>query len=95
MSDPYVRLETAAQLARLPVRRVRRYLRAGLVRPSRLEGRVVLFDQAELARLRRIRRLNEDLGLNSTGVEVVLRLLDQIEAMRAQSNNGGTTWRST
>jgi DNA-binding transcriptional MerR regulator len=95
MSDSYVRLEMAARLTRLPVRRVRGYLRAGLVRPSRLEGRAVLFDQAELVRLRRIRRLAEDLGLNSAGVEVALRLLDQIEALRAQSNNGGTTWRST
>ena len=78
------RLEVAAQLAGLPPWRVRRYLRAGLVRPARA-GRVVLFSEAEVARLRKIRRLTEDLGLNLAGVEVVLRLLDEIAVLQAQS----------
>jgi MerR family transcriptional regulator, heat shock protein HspR len=95
MTDRYVELRTAALLVRLPPGRVRRYVRAGLVRPARVQGRAVLFGEPELARLRRIRRLAEDLGLNSAGVEVALRLLDQIEALHAQLDNGGTTWRST
>jgi DNA-binding transcriptional MerR regulator len=79
----YVRLEAAAQLVRLSARRVRRYVEAGLVQPSRIEGDEPLFGDAELARLRRIRRLREDLGLNSAGVEVTLRLLDEIVALHA------------
>jgi MerR family transcriptional regulator/heat shock protein HspR len=79
------RLEVAAELAGLPPRRVRRYLRAGLVRPARVAGRVVLFSEAEVARLRKIRRLTDDLGLNLAGVEVVLRLLDESAVLRAQS----------
>jgi DNA-binding transcriptional MerR regulator len=79
----YIRLEVAAELVRLPTSRVRRYVRAGLIRPARVEGRILLFSEAELARLRKIRRLNEDLGLNQAGVEVALRLLDEIEALRA------------
>ncbi len=79
----YVRLEVAARLVRLPPARVRRYVRAGLVQPPRVEGRSPLFSEAELARLRRIRRLADDLGLNAAGVEVAVRLLDEIEALRA------------
>lgn len=79
----YCSLETAARLVRLPPAHVRRYVRAGLVRPARIEGRVTLFGDAELARLRRIRRLRDDLGLNTAGMEVVLRLLDEIQALRA------------
>ena len=75
-------LETAAQLVRLPPARVRRYVRVGLIRPARVEGRIVYFSDAELARLRTIRRLGEDLGLNSAGVEVALRLVDEIRALR-------------
>lgn len=75
-------LEVAARLVRLPAGRVRRYVRVGLIRPTRLEGRTVFFGEEELARLRRIRRLVEDLGLNMAGVEIVLRLVDELEAAR-------------
>jgi DNA-binding transcriptional MerR regulator len=75
-------LETAARLTRLPPARVRRYVRVGLIRPARVEGRAVFFDEAELARLRTIRRLGEDLGLNTAGVEVALRLVDEIRTLR-------------
>ena len=75
-------LETAARLSRLPPARVRRYIRVGLIRPSRVEGRTVFFSEVELARLRTIRRLGEDLGLNAAGVEVALRLVDEIRTLR-------------
>jgi DNA-binding transcriptional MerR regulator len=75
-------LETAARLSRLPPAHVRRYVRVGLIRPSRVEGRTVFFSDAELARLRTIRRLGEDLGLNAAGVEVALRLIDEIRTLR-------------
>jgi MerR family transcriptional regulator/heat shock protein HspR len=82
--DGEVALEDAARLARIPAARVRRYVRVGLVRPVRVERRVAFFGEAELAQLRRIRRLNEDLGINTAGVEVVLRLLGEIEALQAE-----------
>ena len=75
-------LETAARLSRLPPARVRRYIRVGLVRPSLVEGRKAFFSEVELARLRTIRRLGEDLGLNAAGVEVALRLVDEIRTLR-------------
>jgi MerR family transcriptional regulator/heat shock protein HspR len=76
-------LDAAASQARVPSRRVRQYVRIGLLRPSRVEGRTVYFSEPELARLRKIRRLQDDLGLNVAGVEVVLRLLDEIETLQA------------
>jgi MerR family transcriptional regulator, heat shock protein HspR len=85
----YWRLEVAAGLARMPPGRVRRFVQRGLVRPSRIEGRSFLFGEAELARLRKIRRLTEDLGLNVAGVEVALRLIEEVEALRAQLGRRG------
>jgi MerR family transcriptional regulator/heat shock protein HspR len=79
----YWRLEVAADLVRLPPTCIRRYVRHGLVHPSRVEGKVLLFDDSGLARLRKIRRLTEDLGLNIAGAEVALHLLDEIDALRA------------
>jgi DNA-binding transcriptional MerR regulator len=55
-------------------------MRIGLVRPTAVEGRVVVFGEDQVTRLRRIRRLRDDLGLNVAGIEVVMRLLDRLEA---------------
>ena len=76
-------LESVAQQVRVAPARLRYYVRIGLVTPSRVEGRRVYFGDAELARLRKIRRLHDDLGLDRAGVEVALRLLDEIERLRA------------
>ena len=69
-------------MTRLAPARVRRLVRLGLVRPGRLESGAVLFDDADIARLRRIRRLAEDLGLSVAAIGVVLHLIDQIEALQ-------------
>ena len=63
---------------------VRRYTRLGLVVPSARRGRAPLYSEADLARLRKVVRLTRDLGLNLAGVEVVLRLTDEIEALRRE-----------
>jgi chaperone modulatory protein CbpM len=76
-------LEAAARMTRLPPARVRRFVRVGLIRPIRVEGRNAFFSDAELARLRTIRRLGEDLGLNAAGIEVALRLIDEIRTLRS------------
>ncbi|HZW34543.1 MAG TPA: chaperone modulator CbpM [Isosphaeraceae bacterium] len=83
--DPiqYWRLEMVAEMVRLPPRRIRAYVRRGLIRPAQRAGRAMLFGEAEISRLRRIRRLREDLGINLAGLEVVLRLLDEIASLRA------------
>jgi MerR family transcriptional regulator/heat shock protein HspR len=90
----------AARVAHVSVASVRHYVRAGLVRPSRIEGRLIFFDEMGLARLRMIRRLREDLGLNVAGIEVALRLLEEIRLLRAaleerHQADGGSRWRST
>jgi MerR family transcriptional regulator/heat shock protein HspR len=76
------RLEVAAQMVRVTPARVRYYVRAGFVRPSRVEGSAAFFGDDELARMRRIRRLQEDLGLNAAGIEVVLHLIDEIQQLQ-------------
>ena len=80
----YYRIAVAARLVGLPPARLRRYVRAGLVQPTGEERGAPLLGERELARLRRMRRLTVDLGLNAAGVEVAMRLLDEIAALRAQ-----------
>jgi MerR family transcriptional regulator/heat shock protein HspR len=105
--DPEGRLSVAAaaRRARLTQGRVREAIRLGFVRPQQLDGSAEWLTEADLGRLRRMRRLREDLGLNTAGIEVVLRLIDQIEMLQAGRpttrtrvtlmRSGGPRWRST
>ena len=74
----------AARLAGVTPARLRRYERAGLLRPVQRHGRIRLYSAAQVAQVRRIRRLHEDLGINLAGVEIILRLLAQIEALQTE-----------
>jgi MerR family transcriptional regulator, heat shock protein HspR len=76
-------LETVAEQVHVAPARIRYYVRIGLLTPSRVEGRRVYFAESEMARMRKIRRLHDDLGLDRAGVEVALRLLDEIDRLRA------------
>lgn len=60
-----------------------RYERAGLLRP-RLVNDVRFYTVGDMDRLSTIRRLTDICGVNLAGVDVVLRLLDEIETLQQQ-----------
>ena len=57
------------------------WIKQGWVLPVEEKGRF-LFDEADVARVRLIAELRRDLGVNDEAVPVVLRLLDQVYALR-------------
>jgi MerR family transcriptional regulator, heat shock protein HspR len=63
------------------VQRLRLLEREGLVQPRR-SGREREYSAADLARIRKIRRLTEHLGVNLAGAEIILRLTEELEALR-------------
>jgi MerR family transcriptional regulator, heat shock protein HspR len=87
--ETYYSVEVATRLVGLSRTRVRHCLRAGLVRPATVEGGAALLGEPELARLRKIRRLTEHLGVNLAGVEIILRLVDELAALRGQAAREG------
>jgi len=60
-----------------------RYERAGLLRPH-LVNDVRFYSAADVERLSTIRRLTDICGLNLAGVDVVLRLLEEIKTLQRQ-----------
>jgi MerR family transcriptional regulator/heat shock protein HspR len=63
---------------------LRFYDQKGLVRPQRTPGGTRLYSEADVERLRIIQRLTTELGLNLAGVELVLRLEDELRRAHAQ-----------
>lgn len=78
-------ISVAARLLGVHEQTLRYYERAGLVAPARSKGRIRLYSLQDIDRLRQIRRLTEDLGVNLAGVEVILRLTDRIRAMEDEA----------
>jgi DNA-binding transcriptional MerR regulator len=69
---PQFNREVAAQLAGLSPAKVRYYERLGLVSPKVMPGGGRGYSWRDVRRLARIRRLQEDLGLDLPAIEVVL-----------------------
>jgi len=82
--EPLYVISVAARMVGLHAQSLRHYERIGLVKPSRSRGRVRLYSQADVERLRQIQRLIQDLGVNLAGAEVILRMNERIRLMEAE-----------
>src|ERR1043166_4404317 len=74
-------ISVAARLVGVHEQTLRYYERAGLVEPARSKGRIRLYSLYDLERVRQIRRLTDEMGVNLAGVEVIMRLTDRIRAL--------------
>ena len=61
---------------------LRKYERLGLVRPARTIGSMRLYSREEIDRLRFIKRLVDDGGVNLAGVQQLLSVLEITRRMR-------------
>jgi len=82
--EPCYVISIAARLVGMHAQTLRQYERIGLVEPKRSRGDIRLYSQADVARLRQVQRLINDLGVNLAGVEVILRMNQRIQAMEAE-----------
>jgi len=80
--EPCYTIGVVARMVDLHPQTLRNYEQLGLVVPQRTEGNIRLYSQSEVERLRKINRLTQELGINLAGVEVILHMTDQIEALQ-------------
>jgi len=72
-------MAVASRLTGMHPQTLRKYERAGLLRPSRQRGNQRLYSEGDLRRLRRIQYLVEERGLNIAGLELTLAISDRLE----------------
>src|SRR3990170_3965596 len=82
--EPCYVISIAARMIGMHAQSLRHYERLGLVRPSRSRGRVRLYSQSDINRLRYIQRLMHDLGVNLAGAEVIMRMNERVRQMEAE-----------
>lgn len=82
--EPCFVISVAARIVGVHAQTLRHYERAGLIWPSRTMGRQRLYSMADIERIRRLRALTEDMGVNLAGAEVALKLMERIEELEAE-----------
>jgi MerR family transcriptional regulator/heat shock protein HspR len=87
--EPLYIISVVSRVLQMHPQTLRKYERAGLVRPSRTDGMLRLYSDGDLDRLRLIKRLVDDVGVNVAGLSVVLRLVDALEHLGALAGQEG------
>ena len=82
--EPVYVISIAARIVGMHAQTLRQYERVGLVAPQRTGGRIRMYSRADIARLRQVQRLMNDLGVNLAGVEVILRMNEKMQSMELE-----------
>ncbi len=82
--EPVYLISVVANMLDIHPQTLRQYEREGLVEPSRTQGRMRLYSQRDIDRMKLILRLTRQMGVNLAGVDIVLQLKKQIDEMLAE-----------
>jgi MerR family transcriptional regulator/heat shock protein HspR len=82
--EPIYVISVAARLVAAHPQTLRYYERVGLLKPIRSSGKIRLYSQREIERLRKIQRLTNELGVNLAGVEIIMDLTERLENLQQQ-----------
>ena len=72
-------ISVAAELAGMHPQTLRLYERRGLVRPARTAGNTRRYSDEDIARLRSIQRLTQELGINLAGVQLIMEMEAEVD----------------
>lgn len=75
-------ISVAARILEMHPQTLRKYERIGLLSPSRTVGMLRLYSEEDLARLRLIKNLVGELGLNMAGVQLALGIFNRLLKIR-------------
>jgi len=81
-NEPRYVISIAARMVGVRTYTLRYYEKIGIIEPSRSQGRLRLYSDRDIARLRRVKTLMDDLGVNLAGVEVVLRMAQHMTELQ-------------
>ena len=80
--EPIYVISIAARMVGMHQQTLRYYERAGLVAPQRTSGNIRMYSNRDIMRIRQAQRLIEELGVNLAGVDIILRMGEQLRALQ-------------
>ena len=84
--EPAFIISVAARMLGVHAQTLRYYERVGLIVPSRSSGRIRLYSQADINRVRRVQKLIDELGVNLAGAEVIIDMSAKIVALEEEND---------
>ncbi len=82
--EPVYLISIVAKILDIHPQTLRQYERENLITPSRSGGRIRLYSQRDIDRIKLILRLTRELGVNLAGVDIILRLKENVDAMERE-----------
>ncbi len=82
--EPVYLISIVAKILDIHPQTLRQYERENLVCPSRSNGRIRLYSQRDIDRIKLILRLTRELGVNLAGVDIILRLKVNVDEMEQE-----------
>ena len=76
--EPVYLISVVAKVLSIHPQTLRQYEREGLIEPNRTDGKIRLYSQRDIDRIKLILRLTRDMGINLAGVDVILKLKNQL-----------------
>ncbi len=77
-------ISSVAEMYEIHPQTLRLYEREGLLKPSRTEGNTRLYTDEDLERLEFILNLARELGVNISGIAIILQMRERMEEMNRQ-----------
>jgi MerR family transcriptional regulator/heat shock protein HspR len=81
---PIYVISIAARLVGMHQQTLRYYERAGLVEPKRTGGNIRMYSNSDIQKIRTAQRLIDELGVNLAGVDIILRMSEQIRRLQEE-----------
>jgi MerR family transcriptional regulator/heat shock protein HspR len=82
--EPRYVISVAARLVGVHTYTLRYYEKIGIIEPARSRGNIRLYSERDIAQLKRVKTLIEDLGVNLAGVEVIMQMVQRMLELRGQ-----------
>ncbi len=96
--EPVYLISVVAKILEIHPQTLRQYEKEGLIEPGRTDGKMRLYSQRDIDKIKTILRLTRDLGVNLAGVDIILRLkerLDELDSiideLKTQANKGNNS----
>ncbi len=81
-NEPRYVISIAARILEVQVHTLRYYERIGIIEPSRSPGNVRLYSERDIALLKRVKTLIDDLGVNLAGAGVILQMAQRMTELQ-------------
>ena len=82
--EPVYLISIVAKILDIHPQTLRQYERENLICPARTNGRIRFYSQRDIDRIKLILRLTRELGVNLAGVDIILRLKENVDGMESE-----------